>query len=165
MITTSAPHRLTRLLVALVIALAGAVGSSVVSASPASALCVSQPMAGNWHSTDPNTRSLTRVNVGFVCGDVRLCDTNGNCTGGESYFTVRPFGKCSPTDCDWGTKRATTMSDGWQRATYSYSWSTKYVWLKTYVFSGVTYLRVYTFTDFTAADGRTDYTTDQWMLK
>ncbi|MFT4217332.1 MAG: hypothetical protein QM619_09145 [Micropruina sp.] len=165
MTLTSTSHRLTRLLVALVIALAGVVGTSAASAGTASALCASQPMVGNWYSTDPNTRSLTRVNVGFVCGDVRLCDTSGHCTGGESYFTLRPFGKCSPTDCDWGTKQATAMGDGWQRAIYTHSWSTKYVWVKTYVFGSTTYLRVYTFTDFTAADGRTDYTTDQWMLK
>lgn len=163
--STTTSHKVTRLLVALVIALAGAVGTSVVAATPASALCATQPMTGNWHNIDSSTRALTRVNVGFVCGDVRLCDTNGNCTGGESYFTLRPFGKCSPTDCDWGTKRATAMGDGWQRATYTHSWATKYVWVKTYVFSGRTYLRVYTFTDFTAADGRTDYTTDEWMLK
>jgi hypothetical protein len=39
------------------------------------------------------------------------------------------------------------------------------VWVKTYVYSGITYLRVYVWTDFTAADGRTDYAIDEWMLK
>lgn len=162
---TSTPHKLVRFLIAMAIAMAGAVSSTIVTASPAQALCSTPAMQGNWYNTNPSTRALTKVNVTFVCDDVRLCDTNGNCTGGQSYFTLRPFGKCSPTDCDWGTKRATSMADGWQRATYSYSWSTKYVWVKTYVFGTTTYLRVYTWTDFTAADGRTDYSTDEWMLK
>jgi len=163
--TTPTPHKLVRLLIALAVTLVGAIGSSVVSAAPAEALCSTQAMAGNWRNIDPNTRALTRVNVVFVCDDVRLCDTDGNCTGGQSYFTLRPFGKCSPTDCDWGTRRASAMADGWQRAVYTHSWSTKYVWVKTYAFHGLTYLRVYTWTDFTAADGRTDYSTDEWMLK
>ncbi|HVK46024.1 MAG TPA: hypothetical protein VM429_14110 [Micropruina sp.] len=165
MTRTSTTHKLVRFLIATVIAMAGVFGAAAVSAPTASALCSTPAMQGNWHNINPATRSLTRVNVGFVCDDVRLCDTSGNCTGGQPYFTLRPFGKCSPTDCDWGTRRAAAMADGWQRATYSYSWSTTYVWVKTYVYSGVTYLRVYTWTDFTAADGRTDYSTDEWMLK
>ena len=162
---TSTPHKLVRFLIATVIALVGAVGATVVTAAPAQALWSTPVMAGNWHHTNPSTQALTKVDVTFVCDDVRLCDQNGNCTGGQSYFTLRPFGKCSPTDCDWGTRRATSMADGWQRATYSYSWSTKYVWVKTYVFGATTYLRVYTWTDFTPADGRTDYSTDEWMIK
>ena len=162
---TTTRNKLIRLLLAMMIAMAGAVGATIATAAPAHALCSTPAMMGNWRNTNTAANSVTRVNVGFVCGDVRLCDTNGNCTGGETYFTVRPFGKCSPTDCDWGTKRATAMSDGWQRAVYTYSWATKYVWVKTYVYSGITYLRVYVWTDFTAADGRTDYAIDEWMLK
>ncbi|MDN5790936.1 MAG: hypothetical protein L0H25_08715 [Micrococcales bacterium] len=155
-----------RTLVMLVIALLIAAGATAfVGTTSAQALCASTPMLGSWHNIDPNTRALTRVNVGLVCGDVRQCDENGHCTGGDTYVTMRPFGKCSPSDCDWGVRRATSMGDGWERAVYTYSWSTKYVWLKTYSFYGRTYLRVYTSTDFTAADGRTDYTTDEWMLK
>ncbi|MFP5347931.1 MAG: hypothetical protein ACLGIA_13010 [Actinomycetes bacterium] len=151
--------RLTVVLTAVLMLLAGVV--TVGTASPAHAVCATQPLQGDWRNINANTSSVTRVVVGFACGDQVLCDQNGHCTGGESYYTLRPFGKCHPTDCDWGTKRAYPMADGWQRAVYSYSWATKYVWVKTYDYYGKTYLRVYTQTDFTAADGRTDYTTDE----
>jgi hypothetical protein len=153
---------------ALLAALLLAVSSSLLmvgTTTPAHALCATQPMQGDWRNIDPNTRSMTRVVVGFQCGDQILCDTEGNCSGGDSYFTLRPYGKCTPTDCDWGVMRAQSMGDGWQRAIYSYSWATKYVWVKTYAYYGRTYLRVYVRTDFTTADGRTDYTTDDWMLQ
>ena len=164
--TTSvpAPRRALVALLALALALLGATALSVSAAPPAQALCAAQPVVGSWHNIDPATRSVRQVDVGFVCDDVRLCDTNGNCTGGRSYFTLRGFGACHPTSCDWGTRTAQDMGDGWLRATYSYSWSTKYLWVKTYEFSGRTYLRVYTWTDFTPADGRTDYATDEWAL-
>lgn len=156
---TTTRNKLIRLLLAMTIAMAGN------GRADCPALCSTPAMMGNWRNINTAANSVTRVNVGFVCGDVRVCDTSGHCTGGETYFTLRPFGKCSPTDCDWGTKRATAMSDGWQRAIYTHSWATKYVWVKTYVYSGITYLRVYVWTDFTAADGRTDYAIDEWMRK
>lgn len=161
MTINSMSFKLVRFLIATMIALVGAVSAAAMTAAPAQALCAAQPMEGNWRNINSGTKAITRVNVGFTCGDVRSCDTDGNCTGGQSFFTVRTFGKCSPTDCDWGARRAATMSDGWQRATYSHSWATKYVWIKTYVFGSTTYLRVYTWTDFT--DGRSDYSTDEWM--
>jgi len=158
------PRRPMVLVLAVLLGMLG-VAWTVASAPPAHALCAAPAMEGDWHNIDVNTRSMTRVVVGFNCGDQVLCDTDGHCTGGESYFTLRPFGKCSPTDCDWGTRPAQAMSDGWQKAVYSYSWATKSVWVKTYQYYGQTYLRVWVYTDFTAADGRTDYTTDVWMLK
>ena len=108
---------------------------------------------------------MSRVTVDFTCGDQVLCDQNGNCTGGDSYVTLQPYGRCSPSDCDWGVRRATDMGGGWERAVYSHSWATISVWVKDYQFYGATYLRVWTYTDFTASDGRTDYTTDEWMLQ
>lgn len=167
----TAPHKTSTFrLVCRLLALAVMVGLTTVglttaTTTSASALCASQPMTGDWRNTNTATRSVTRVIVGFHCGDQVLCDEYGNCTGGESYFTLRPFGKCSPTDCDWGTRRAYPQYDGWQRAIYSYSWATKHVWVKTYTYYGRLYLRVWVHTDFTAADGRTDYTTDEWFLK
>jgi hypothetical protein len=128
-------------------------------------LCAAPTMSGDWHNIDPNTRAMSRVIVDFVCSDVILCDTSGHCTGGDSSYYMHPFGKCSPTDCDWGRLKATDMGGGWIESTYNYGWSTKYVWLKTYSYYGLTYLRVWTYTDFAPWDGRTDYTTDEWMLR
>ena len=149
-------------LAALFLAMVGSV-AQIQHAAPAHALCASSPMVGDWHNINGATRSMTRVVVDFTCSDVVLCPVGQPCTGGDSYFTLRGYGACTPTACDWGSRRATSMADGWQRATYSYGWATKYLWVKTYAYYGLTYLRVYTFTDFT--DGRTDYSTDEWMLR
>lgn len=158
------PRTVGRLLLILALALGSAVGIGVATAQPALASCSANPAIGNWHNTNANTRAMTRVTVGFVCGDVILCDPSGHCTGGDSYFTVHPYGACSPTDCDWGAKRATPQVDGWLEATFNFGFKTSYVWVKTYVYSTITYLRVYVYNDFTPADGRTDYTTDEWMV-
>jgi hypothetical protein len=129
------------------------------------ALCSVAPLSGDWRNIDASTRSMTRALVSFTCGDHVLCDTQGNCTGGESYYSTQMFGKCHPTDCDWGRVRAAFMSDGWIRAMYYFGFKTSHVWLKTYSYYGLTYLRVWVFNDFTASDGRTDYTTDEWFLR
>lgn len=119
--TTTIGARMLRLLLTFAVALSGAIGLATVNAAPAQALCSTPAMMGNWTNIDSGTRSLTRVNVGFYCSDQILCDTNGNCTGGQSYFTLRAFGKCTPTDCDWGTRRASDMGGGWQRAIWTHS--------------------------------------------
>jgi hypothetical protein len=127
-------------------------------------LC-SAPLVGDWRNIDANTRAMTRALVDFTCSDVILCDQNGHCTGGDSYYSVQMFGKCHPTDCDWGRARAYPQSDGWIRATYAFGFKTSYVWLKTYSYYGRTYLRVYVNNDFSPSDGRADYTTDEWFLR
>lgn len=128
------------------------------------ALC-SAPLTGDWHNIDSNTRAMTRALVDFTCSDVILCDENGNCSGGDSYYSMRMFGKCSPTDCDWGRLRAYDMGGGWIRSIYNFGFKTSHVWLKTYSYYGLTYLRVWVYNDFASWDGRTDYTTDEWMLR
>jgi hypothetical protein len=128
------------------------------------ALCAAPAMSGDWHNIT-STNAMTRVVVDFTCNDVILCDQYGNCSGGDSYYSMRPFGKCYPTDCNWGRLRAYDMGDGWIRSIYNFGFKTSHVWLKTYNYWGLTYLRVWVFNDFTPADGRTDYTTDEWMLR
>ena len=136
------------------------------SSSPVAraALC-SAPMLGDWRNIDPNTNAMTRALVTFTCSDQILCDTQGNCTGGDSYYSTQMFGKCHPTDCAWGRVRAYPQYDGWIRSIYSFGFKTSHVWLKTYSYYGLTYLRVWVFNDFATWDGRADYTTDEWMLR
>jgi hypothetical protein len=149
----------------LVISLLAGFVALTAAAQPASALCAANPLTGSWHNINPDTRSMTRAQIDFNCGDVILCPVGGPCTGGQSTWTVSLWGKCHPTDCVWGPRPATLRSDGWLRTSYDHGFATVDVWLKTYQYWGLTYLRVWTYTDFTAADGRADYTTDEWMLK
>ena len=128
------------------------------------ALC-SAPLTGNWRNINSSTNAMTRVVVDYTCSDVILCDTTGHCTGGDSYYAMHPYGKCSPTDCDWGRLRATDMGGGWIESTYSFGFKTSYVWLKTYNYYGLTYLRVWVNNVFAPWDGRASYTTDEWMLR
>ncbi|WP_432478228.1 hypothetical protein [Nocardioides sp. GXQ0305] len=163
--STRRPVRLiaTSLIVALLAALA-ATFTATLSAAPAQALCAGpSPLSGSWRNIDANTTSTTRVELNWGCADQALCDENGSCAYPAGW--VRVFGRCHPSDCDWGSRTIYVKEDGWRKATYSLSWATKHVWVRPYQYYGRTYLRVWVQTDFTAADGRQDYTTDVWMLK
>jgi hypothetical protein len=109
------------------------------TATPAYAQCSPAAQAGDWHNIDSNTRSATRAVITFECGDQRLCDTNGHCTGGRSLYRAHLFGKCHPLDRDWGTVTTTDLGRGWQMGTYRFGFKTSFVWLTTASFGGVTY--------------------------
>ena len=125
----------------------------------------SAPLVGTWRNIDPATRSMTRADVDFDCQDVIICDTNGNCSGGDSAYYMSVFGKCHPTDCAWGRKRADDMGGGWIRSIYDFGYTANHVWLKSYSYWGLTYLRVWVHHDFAWWDGRADFTTDEWFLR
>lgn len=147
------------------ILLAGSgLAASVATAPAAAALCVANPAEGLWRALNPNTRALTRVRV-ETCASVTTCDGDVCTTRHDAGAFLSVWGKCSPTDCPWGRKPAQRMTDGWYRSVYPFGFKTSSVWVKTYVYSGRTYLRVYSHNDFTAADGRSDYTTDEWFVK
>jgi hypothetical protein len=129
------------------------------------ASCTTPTLEGDWRNINPSTNAMTRALVDFTCGGPRLCDIYGNCTGGESYYSTQMFGKCHPTDCAWGRVRAYEQYDGWIRSIYNFGFKTSHVWLKSYSYYGLTYLRVWVYNDFTTSDGRADYTTDEWMLR
>jgi hypothetical protein len=147
------------LILALLLPLAVAAGAAPPAAD---ALCVTPQEQGNWANINPNTRSITRAQLRFVCQDQIL---NGQPYPPGPPWYVRLFGKCTPTDCDWGEVGATRQADGWIRATYTFGFKTSYVWLKTYAYNGRTYLRVYVDNRFAPGDGRANYVTDEWFLK
>jgi hypothetical protein len=151
--------------VALLATLFAVVGINVVTSAPAHAACA-DTLGGTWRNIDANTRSVTKVTITMTsCADTVVCDLSGICTHGKTVYAIRTFGRCHPTDCDWGTRSMTSQPGGWQRAIYRSTWATKAVWVRPYVYYGRTYLRVWVHTDFSDADGRTDYTSDVWMLR
>ena len=60
----------------------------------AHALCAAQQMQGTWTNTNALTTGITRIVINFPCNDVQPSTPDPN--------TVRVWGKCSPSDCDWG---------------------------------------------------------------
>lgn len=63
---------------------------------------------GTYVNEDPNTRSITRMHLEFVCGARHSSGPGGVGSvahGGDVHYRVRLWGSCSPRDCDWGTTR------------------------------------------------------------
>lgn len=156
--------RILHTLVALAMLAAVSVGVGVVTAAPAAALCAPSQLDGTWYNINANTRAITKTKV-ETCQPVTVCNGSICTTRYDAGTFISVYGKCHPTDCAWGRKQTQDMGDGWIRAIYSFGFKTSYVWAKNYTYYGQTYLRVYVFNDFTPADGRADYVTDEWFLK
>jgi len=162
-------RRLTRALLATVALLGGGMAAATavtaVTATPASASCTSPPaIVGSWHNTNANTSAMTRIDVEW-CQSLPGSCTGEICSTGGYGTMIRAWGKCHPTDCYWGRKVASTQADGWEKATFAFGFKTSAVWVKTYQYYGLTYLRVWVYNDFAPSDGRADYVTDEWFLK
>lgn len=126
--------------------------------SPMLALCAAQPENGNWINTDPNTRSLTRIQLRFVCQDQIL---NGQPYPPGPPWYVHVFGKCHPTDCDWAEVGAQRLSTGHIYAFYDQGFAKRHVWARMSQFRPGQ-LWVYTHTDFTDPN-RPDYDVHNWF--
>ena len=123
-------------------------------------LCASQPESGNWINTDPNTRSLTRANLRFVCQDVVH---NGELYPPGPPWYANLFGKCHPTDCDWGEVGARRLGSGHIYAVYDQGFAKRYVYAKMSQYRPGQ-LWVYVRTDFTDPN-REDYTSQNWFRR
>lgn len=123
--------------------------------APAWALCVTSPMTGDWVSTNPATRGLTRAEVEVGCCDQVL---NGRlvCSPPDS---VRLFGRCHPTDCDWGVRTGAFQSGSGLRLTYNQGFARRTVRIDPLAGGN---LRVRVFTDF-ADPRRRDYNMTEIM--
>jgi hypothetical protein len=156
--------RLLHPLLAVTMVLSGTAALTAATASPAAALCTASPLQGDWRNTNSNTNAITRVVV-ETCQPVTRCSGDICTTQHDAGTFMTPYGKCHPTDCNWGRKQVQYMADGWIRAIYDFGFKTSHVWAKTYDYWGTTYLRVWVNNDFAWWDGRSDYTTDEWFLR
>ncbi len=90
---------------------------SLSAAGSAWAQCVTSPMSGQWVSVNPATRGLTSAAVTVGC-----CDQVQNgvpvCSPPDS---VQLFGRCHPTNCDWGKVSGHLQSPDGRRLTAIYN--------------------------------------------
>lgn len=140
--------------------LAAGVCLLTVGPQPAAGQCLAQDEDGNWENVDSNTRSLTRIQLRFVCQDQIL--------NGEPYppgppWWVHVFGKCHPTDCDWGEVEARRLGTGHIYAFYDQGFARRHVWARMSAYRPGQ-LWVYTYTDF-RDPGRPDYDVHNWFRR
>jgi hypothetical protein len=135
-------------------------GMSLLYTGQASALCILPQEEGRWHNADPNTSSLTHIELRFVCQDQIL---NGELYPPGPPWYMHLFGRCHPTDCDWGEVGAQQLSSGHIYAVYQQGFATRYVYARMSQYRPGQ-LWVYTYTDF-ADPGRPDYDVHNWFVR
>lgn len=129
-------------------------------AMPGETSCILPPEQGQWRNADPATRSLTRIHLRFVCQDLII---NGEPHPPGPPWFVHVWGKCHPSDCDWGEVGARELSSGHVFAFYDHGFAKRYVFAKMSMFRPGQ-LWVYTFTDF-VDPGRPDYGVHNWFVR
>jgi len=131
-----------------------------ITFQPLAALCVQPEEMGNWVNADPNTNSITRVQVEFVCQDQIL---NGQPYPPGPPYYVRIFGKCIPADCNWGRVGANRIGTDQIYAYYNQGFAKRYVYVKMSQYRPGQ-LWVYIWTDFTDPN-RADYGVHNWFKR
>ena len=126
----------------------------------AHALCATPTQEGSWLNTDTQTRSLTRIQLRFICQDQVL---NGQLYPPGPPWYVHVFGKCHPTDCDWHEVGATSTSSGFIYGFYNQGFARRYVYARMSMYRPGQ-LWVYTWTDFTDPK-RPDYAVQNWFRR
>lgn len=126
----------------------------------ARALCSQPPEEGKWKSANLQTNGLTRIELRFVCQDQIL---NGQPYPPGPAWYVHVYGKCYPTDCDWGEVGAQRLGSGYIFAFYDQSFAKRYVYVKMSQYRAGQ-LWVWTWTDF-ADPNRPDYALNEWFTR
>lgn len=84
-----------------------AAATTVLAAALVSpALAAPADFVGTWVNKDANTRGVTRLVV---------------TSAGGNNLNIQVFGKCHPTDCEWGTKPLVTYGINIQDTNHNYA--------------------------------------------
>lgn len=135
-------------------------GATIMLQQPVLAMCIQPQEEGRWKNVDPNTRSLTHIQLRFVCQDQVL---NGQLYPPGPPWYVHVFGSCSPTDCDWGEVGAQHLSTGYIYAVYEQGFARRYIYAKM-AQNRPGKLWVYTWTDFKDPN-RKDYAASNYFSR
>lgn len=135
-------------------------GTKRTAASERALLCLTQEEHGTWENANPNTRSLTKIDLRFVCQDRIL--------NGEPYPPGPPWwthvwGACSPQDCDWAEAESHRLGTGHIYAFYDQGFARRHVYARMSQYR-LGQLWVWTYTDF-ADPGRPDYAVHNWFIR
>ncbi|MDM0053814.1 hypothetical protein [Variovorax sp. J22R115] len=150
--------RFARILLCLLVTLLVGAWSQQVHAQ-----CAVQQEEGNWVNSDPNTPSLTRAVLRFTCQDQVL---NGQPYPPGPPWHMHLWGKCHPTDCDWGEVGAENVTIGsrtYVRATFNQGFATRHVYADMSLFR-TGQLWIWMWTDF-SDPGRPDYESQNWFVR
>lgn len=134
--------------------------AAVIFPQSAFALCVQPEEKGTWTNSDTQTSSITRIELEFVCQD--------QIKNGQPYppgppWYVHVYGKCSPTDCDWGRIGAQELSSNQIYASYDQGFAERFIYIAMSQYRPGQ-LWVYTYTDFSDPD-RSDYDVHNWFQR
>jgi len=152
-----------RLLLLLALALLSTAFFSV-RADSAQALCSGHaPEYGDWVNADPNTGSITRIEL-RDCQSVTVCDGDVCTIQYDVGWAMHLFGKCHPTDCDWGwTAAQERRASGHIPGFYDQGFAKRYVFARMSQFrDGELWVNVRT--DF-VDPGRADYDSQDWFVR
>src|SRR5262245_26138707 len=132
-------------------------------AQQAHAQCVQPQEEGTWSNSDTNTRSLTRAVLRFTCQDQIL---NGQPYPPGPPWHIHLWGKCHPSDCDWGEIGATEVKIGdrtYIHGVYRQGFATRYVYADMSLYrTGQLWILIWT--DF-SDPSRPDYESQDWFIK
>ena len=131
-----------------------------ILSSNANAICLQPQEEGTWLNIDTNTRSISKLKVEFTCQDQIL---NGQPYPPGAPWHMQVWGKCHPTDCDWGRVDATRLGTDHLYAYYNQGFAKRYVYAKMSAYLPG-HLWVYIWTDFTDPNRR-DYAIHAWFKR
>jgi hypothetical protein len=164
MTTTAVRSAMGRRLLLLVLLAVVSTAFFAVRADQAHALCSGHGAEyGNWVNADPNARGIARIEL-RDCQSVTVCDGDICQIQYDVGWVMHTYGKCSPSNCDWGwTRGQRRLSSGQIPGTYDQGFAKRYVYAKMSQYrSGQ--LWVYWRTDF-VDPGRADYELQEWFVR
>jgi hypothetical protein len=118
---------------------------------------------GDWINADPNARGIARIEL-RDCQAVTTCNGNICSTTFDAGWRTHVFGKCSPTNCDWGWSAGTfRLSSGHIYGFYDQGFAKRHVYAMMSQYRPGQ-LWVYWRTDFTDPN-RADYDMHEWFVR
>lgn len=157
----ASPRRYLLLLAGMAIAI-----TMIFAATPdrALALCGAHGAEyGDWVNADPNARGIARIEL-RDCQSVTTCNGDICSTTYDAGWTMRVFGRCSPTNCDWGWTSGTfRLSSGQIYGFYDQGFARRYVYARMSQYRPGQ-LWVYSRTDFVDPN-RPDYDMQEWFVR